>query len=162
MKKIIKFLLILLVLLLIILALFMFRNSFSSFISKITGKSTTEVANPIFVMENTEKKVLNDENTELNYYFSIKNYNDNGERSQTDLKYIIEILPTLDSSIVLTLYKDNQIISLKNQKTDYIVIEQDSNITHNYRLNVKYDREKTNSTTDINESIYIKASAIQM
>ena len=111
-------------------------------------------------MENTEKKLLNDENTEVDYYFNIKNFNENG-KSQTDLKYIIEIQPNLDPTISLTLYKDNEIIKLEKQKTDYIEIKHDTNITHSYRLNVKYEREKSNSTTDIKENVFIKASAIQ-
>ena len=162
MKKTIKTLSIIIAIFIIIFVLFIFKNSFSSFMSKIKGESTTEIANQIFIMENSDKQILNDENTEIDYYFTIKNYNEDGERSQTDLKYIIEILPTLDKSIILTLYKDNEIIILENQKTDYIDIKQDSNQVHQYRLNVKYDREKADSTVDIKENIYIKASAIQI
>lgn len=160
MKKIIKILLKVIAFVLILFLLFIFRSSFASFFSKIRGTSTTDIAEPIFVMENTEKKLLNDENTEVDYYFNIKNFNENG-KSQTDLKYIIEIQPNLDPTINLTLYKDNEIIKLEKQKTDYIEIKHDTNITHSYRLKVKYEREKSNSTTDIKENVFIKASAIQ-
>ena len=136
MKKTIKILISIIALLIILIILFMFKDSFSSFISKINGKSETEVAEPIFLMVNSDKKVLNDTNTEIDYYFTIKNF-DNNQRSQTDLKYIIEILPKLDSSIILTLYKDNELITLNNQKTDYIDLKHDSNKTQTYKLNVK-------------------------
>lgn len=160
MNKIIKILIIILALLLIFIFLMSYKNSFSSFFSKITGRSNTQVATPVFEMENSEKKILNDENTEIDYYFTIKNY-DSSNRSQTDLKYTIEILPILDKSITLTLYKDGQEITLNNQKTNEIEIKHNSDYIHSYRLNVKYDREKTNSTTDIKENIFIKASANQ-
>lgn len=160
MNKIIKILIIILALLLVFIFLMSYKNSFSSFFSKITGTSNTQVATPIFIIENSEKKILNDENTEIDYYFTIKNY-ENHKRSQTDLKYTIEILPSLDKSIILTLYKDGQKINLTNQKTDEIEINYDNNYTHSYRLNVKYDRERTNATTDIKENIFIKASANQ-
>lgn len=160
MKKIIKILLKVIAFVVILFVLFIFRSSFASLFSKIIGISKTDIAEPIFVMENTNKKLLNDENTEVDYYFNIKNFTDN-KRSQTDLKYIIEIQPKLDSAISLTLYKDNKIIKLDKQKTDYIEIKHDSNTTHSYRLNVKYEREKSNSTTDIKENVFIKASAIQ-
>lgn len=161
MKNTIKILIIILALLILLIFLLSYKNSFSSFFSKISGSSDTEVAEPIFVMENSEKKYLNDENSEVDYYFTIKNFDTNNKRSETDLKYTIEITPKVDSSIVLTLYKDNKIVSLKKQKTALIEMKQSSNVTHSYRLNVKYDREKTNSTTDIRENIFIKASANQ-
>lgn len=160
MNKIIKFLFFLLIFLILLNCLLMYKNSFSTFFSKITGKSDTAIAEPIFAMENSEKKVLNDTNTEVDYYFTIKNY-ENGKKSQVDLKYFIEISPKQDSTIVLTLYKDNKMIPLKNQKTDYIEIKQESNQTHEYRLNIKYDKESPNAIKDIQENVFIKASAIQ-
>lgn len=89
MKKIIKILIIILALLLILIFLLSYKNSFSNFFSKITGVVTTDVATPIFIMENSEKKILNDENTEVDYYFTIKNFDVNNNRSQTDLEYTI-------------------------------------------------------------------------
>ena len=161
MNKVIKFLFVILVILIILILLFMYRNSFASFITKISGKSTTEISEPIFIMENTSKKVLNDENTEIDYYFTVKNYNNEGKKTQNDLKYMIEITPNLDKSIILTLYKDNEVINLNNQKTDYIEMKHDSNEIHTYRLHIKYDRDETVSTSDIKENIYIKACAVQ-
>ncbi len=161
MKKIIKILIFILALLVTLIVLLSYRNTFSNFFSKITGNSNTEVATPIFIMENSEKKVLNDEHTEVDYYFTIKNFDMNNNRSQTDLQYTIEITPKLDPSIILTLYKDNQVIGLNNQKTGLIELKQNSNTTHSYRLNVRYDRERTDATTDIRENIFIKASANQ-
>lgn len=160
MKKTIKFLLILLFFLIILIFLLMYRNSFSNFFSKITGKSDTAIAEPVFVMENSEKKILNDANTEVDYYFTIKNY-ENEKRSQVDLKYFIEISPKQDNAIILTLYKDNEIVPLSNQKTDYIEMKQEKNQIHQYRLNVKYDKESPNAIKDIQESVFIKASAVQ-
>ena len=74
---------------------------------------------------------------------------------------MIEITPNLDKSIILTLYKDNEVINLNNQKTDYIEMKHDSNEIHTYRLHIKYDRDETDSTSDIKENIYIKACAVQ-
>ena len=77
------------------------------------------------------------------------------------MKYYIEIQPVVDPSIVFTLYKDGNIVELNNQKTDYIELTKDNDTIHTYKLKVKYEREKTNSTKDIKENIYIKAYAIQ-
>ena len=161
MKKVIKIILSVIVLIIILFLLFLYKETFASFICKITGKSTTQVAEPIFIVETSEKKILSDDNTEIDYYFSIKNYDTNNKKSEVDLKYIIEISPKLDNSLILTLYKDDKIVQLNDQKTDYIMLEQSSNQKHTYRLHVKYDRDRTNATQDIKEKIYINASAIQ-
>lgn len=161
MGNIIKNILKSIAILIILFVLFIYKDTLATYVTKIKGKSTTEIAKPIFIVESTDKKTINDSNTEVDYYFTIKNYNKNGERSEVQLKYIIEISPKLDSSLILTLYKNDTKINLTNQKTNYITLEESSNQTHSYRLNVKYDRDKTNATTDIKEKIYIKASAIQ-
>lgn len=161
MKRTIKILITIIAIAIIIFILLMFRNTFASFFTKITGNSSAKVAEPVFIMESNEKKILNDENTEVEYCFNIKNFNDNGTRSENDLKYYIEIQPVVDPSIVFTLYKDGNIVELNNQKTDYIELTKDNDTIHTYKLKVKYEREKTNSTKDIKENIYIKAYAIQ-
>lgn len=160
MKKIIKIILTVIAFVIILFILLMFRSSFASLFAKITGNISTEVSEPIFVMQNSETKVLNDENTEVDYFFSIKNF-ENGVRSENDLKYYIEIQPKVNESITFTLYKDNNVVNLNNQKTDYIELLKGNDVTHTYKLKVKYDREKTNSTEDIKENIFIKAYAIQ-
>lgn len=161
MNKVIKILFSILVFLMILIILFMYKNSFASFISKITGNTTTKVSEPVFLMQNSAKKILNDENTEIDYYFTVKNFIEEGKRSENDLKYTIEVTPKLNSSIILTLYKDDIVIPLNNQKTDYIEMKHNTNQTHTYKLHIKYDREKTNETVDIKENIYIKAKAVQ-
>lgn len=161
MEKLIKIVLTIIVTLIILSILILNKNTFASFVSNITAKTTTKVANPIFIVEGTDKKNLSDNNKEVDYYFTIKNYNENGIKSQVDLKYIIEILPDLDNSITLTLYKDEEIVKLDKQKTDYISLEQKEKQEHTYRLNIKYDRNKTDIKKDIKEKVYINVKAIQ-
>lgn len=159
MNKVIKTLLFLLVFLILLNILLMYKNSFSSYISKITGKSTTIISEPIFIMEDSGKKSLNDSNTEIDYYFTIKNFEN--KRSEVDLKYFIEISPKQENFIVLTLYRDDVAVTLNDQKTNLIEMNHNSSETHKYRLNVKFDKEKTNSTINLKDNIYIKATAMQ-
>ena len=156
-----KILLGIIVMIALVILIFFSNTTFSSFISKITGQAKTEIAEPIFIIENTDSKVLDDNNTEINYYFNVKNYNDSN-RSETNLKYYIEVEPqNIDKSIVFTLYKDNEIVKLNNQKTDYIELDKNKDDTHSYKLNVKYNRENSNTNEDIKEKIFIKTYAIQ-
>ena len=90
----------------------------------------------------------------------MKNYN-NSSINEVNLKYILEITPIQDKAITLTLYKDNQKIDLNNQKTAYIEIGHTTKQEHQYRLNVKYNKNNQENSYDINSSIFIKANAIQ-
>ena len=65
MKRKIKVLIIITLILIIFIIGLLMSNTYSKFISKIAGKSNTEVAEPIFILENTDKKVLDSSNTEI-------------------------------------------------------------------------------------------------
>lgn len=158
-KKRIIIILIALCLILFILKLFT-TDTYSSFFGKILGKAQTEIAEPIFVLEHTDKKAIDNSNEEIDYYFKVKNYN-NLNVNEVNLKYMLEITPIQDKSIVLTLYKDNQKIDLNEQKTSYISLGHSNKETHEYRLNVKYDKSSLDNCYDISSNVFIKANAIQ-
>ncbi len=158
-KKKIIFLIIILCIILF-LACILTTGTYSRFFGKILGESKTEIAEPVFVLENTDKKTVNNSNQEVDYYFKVKNY-DNLNINEVNLKYMIEITPAQDKAITLTLYKDNQKIDLNNQKTSYIGLGHTTKQEHQYRLNVKYNKNNQENSYDINSNVFIKASAIQ-
>ena len=158
-KKKIIILIIALCLILFILSIFS-TGTYSKFFGKILGESKTEIAEPVFVLENTDKKIVDNSNQEVDYYFKVKNYN-NSSINEVNLKYILEITPIQDKAITLTLYKDNQKIDLNNQKTSYIGLGHTTKQEHQYRLNVKYNKNNQENSYDINSSIFIKANDIQ-
>ena len=73
-KKKIIILIIALCLILFILSIFS-TGTYSKFFGKILGESKTEIAEPVFVLENTDKKIVDNSNQEVDYYFKVKNYN---------------------------------------------------------------------------------------
>lgn len=154
------------IILIIILCIILFfaciltTGTYSRFFEKILGESKTEIAEPVFVLENTDKKTVDNSNQEVNYYFKVKNY-ENSNINEVNLKYMIEITPTQDNAITLTLYKDNQKIDLNNQKTSYIGLGHTTKQEHQYRLNVKYNKNNQTNSHDISSNIFIKANAIQ-
>ena len=160
MKKNFKILLGIIISIIIILLLLNFNNTYSKFLTNLKGNSISNVATPVFVMENDSQTSLNDTKTTVEYKFTVKNYNASG-RSEIDLKYYIEISPKLNESLKLTLYKNDQKIPLTNQKTDYMILKHNTNTIDTYKLIVNYDREATDTTTDIKENIIINAYAIQ-
>lgn len=158
-KKKIKILIIALCIILVIFSI-LATGTYSKFFGKILGESKTKIAEPIFVLEHTDKKVVDNSNQEIDYYFKVKNYDDS-KINEVNLKYIIEITPIQDKAIILTLYKDNQKIDLNEQKTSYIEIGHTTKQEHQYRLNIKYDKNNQENSYDINSNIFIKANAIQ-
>ena len=74
---------------------------------------------------------------------------------------MIEITPKQDKAIILSLYKDNQLITLNEQKTSYISLGHTNKEKHEYRLNVRYDKNSLENSYDINSNICIKANAVQ-
>ena len=67
-KKKIIILIISLCLILFILSIFS-TGTYSKFFGKILGESKTEIAEPVFVLENTDKKIVDNSNQEVDYYF---------------------------------------------------------------------------------------------
>lgn len=156
-----KFIILIIALCLILFLLCILTNStYSKFFGKILGESKTEIAEPVFVLENTDKKIVDNSNQEVDYYFKVKNYN-SSSINEVNLKYMLEITPIQDKLITLTLYKDNQKVTLNEQKTSYIEIGHTTKQEHQYRLNVKYNKNNQENSYDINSNVFIKASAIQ-
>ena len=158
-KKKIIILIIALCLIALIIGLFT-SDTYSRFFGKVLGESTTKVAEPILVLENTDQKIVDNSNQEIDYYFTVKNYN-NSNVNEINLKYMIEITPIQDRAITLTLYKDNQPVELSEQKTAYMNIGNTTKEEHQYRLNVKYNKNNFENSYDINSNIFIRANAIQ-
>lgn len=156
-----KFIILIIALCLILFLLCILTNStYSKFFGKILGESKTEIAEPVFVLENTDKKIVDNSNQEVDYYFKVKNYN-SSSINEVNLKYMLEITPIQDKLITLTLYKDNQKVTLNEQKTSYIEIGHTTKQEHQYRINVKYNKNNQENSYDINSNVCIKANAIQ-
>ena len=162
MKKSIKVVIIGVIATIVLFTLLFSTGTFSKLVSFIRGNAYSDTAVPVFVLNNGEKKTLNNENSEVEYSFDICNFN-GSNRTETDLKYYIEIMPeNLDNYLSFELYNsNNEKVNLNGQKTDLIQMKYNQNITHSYRLIVKYDSTNSNLTTDIQENIYIKAVAVQ-
>jgi hypothetical protein len=92
----------------------------------------------------------------------VKNYKKEGETTQIDLEYNIEILYQEEEAISFKLYKDNQEISLKNNKTDYMKLEKENAQEDCYKLEIIYDKDKNIYNNDIVQDIKIKVHSEQI
>ena len=95
-------------LLAVIFILFGVGIAFGKYISEQTIDVNSTIAKPILEIERGESININDNNTNAEYKFSVKNYNDADKITDTDINYTIEIISSGDSAISYSLYKDNQ------------------------------------------------------
>lgn len=127
----------------------------------INGK--TEVAKPILQVENGSCLEINNSNREGIYEFKVKNYNEQGEKTQVDLEYYIEILNDIENSgIELKLFKNDQEIGMNENKTEKFILSKNETKEDNYKLEVLYDENKNINMEDIISQLQIKVHSEQM
>ena len=157
-SKILLIIIITLVILLIILS----GASLGKAIYNVGIKSQTEVAKPILVVEKDSEIIITESNNKGEYRFKVKNYNENNEISQVDLKYYIEILnDNIDKSIQYKLYKGETEINLTENKTEEMTFSRNLQTEEVYTLKIEYNSDK-NSIGDIIQNIQIKVHSEQM
>lgn len=145
-----------------VLSLFFSGYSMGKEYSHVAIETNAMVAEPILVVENGSRVEINDEKTKDYYNFKVKNHRENGEITQIDLLYYIEIVSKVEKAISFKLYKDNQEIALKNNKTANMKLEKEKWQEDDYQLEISYDKTQNNSVYDIIQDIQIKVHSEQM
>ena len=139
-----------------ILILFGVSVALGKYISEQTIDVNSTIAKPVLEIERGESININDNNTNAEYKFCVKNYNDAGKITDTDINYTIEIIASGDSAISYSLYKDNQKVQVNKNKTSKILIKQGQKQKHNYILKINYDKSKSKELIDLTEDIGIR------
>lgn len=119
-----------------------------------------EIAQPIFQVKGTEIAKINSINNIGYYDFIVKNY-DKEKIGEVDFLYTIEVISDIDDSVKFELYKNGQLISLENQKTEVMSIKGNIKTEEQYRLKVTYDETKGTNGKDILEDVQIKIHSEQ-
>lgn len=145
-----------------VLVLFFSGRSIAKGFSNIEIEVNANIAKPILIVEHSPTVNL-DGAKEIEYYnFKIKNYNENGEITATDLSYYIEILSQTEEAISFKLYKNNQEVLLENNKTTTMKLQKENNQEDDYKLEIIYDKTNQSSINDIIQEVQIKVHAEQM
>ena len=95
-------------------------------------------------------------------YFYQKNHRENGETTQVDLTYYIEILSKTDETISFKLYKEGKEIALHDNKTENMKMPKGEMQEDYYKLEIVYDKTKSKSIEDILQDVQIKVHSEQM
>ena len=145
-----------------ILILFFSGYSMGKGYSKTNIQSKAEIAEPILIVENNPIIEINGRKKKEYYEFNVKNYKEDGEITQVDLEYYIEILSETKESISFKLYKNGEEITLNNNKTENIKLGKEEQQKDNYKLEIIYDKTKNKSIDDIIQDVQIKVHSEQM
>lgn len=145
-----------------VLALFFSGYSMGKEYSSTNIEASSRIAEPILVVENNPIVEMNGKKTKEYYDFKVKNYRENGEVTQIDLVYSIEILSKPEAAISFKLYRNNQEIPLENNRTADMKLEKEKQQEDGYQLEIIYDKTKNQSIEDILQEVQIKVHSEQM
>lgn len=145
-----------------VLVLFFSGYSMGKEYSSTNIEASSKIAEPILTVENNPVIEINGKKQKEYYDFKVKNYRENGEVTQIDLQYNIEIIAQTEEAISFKLYKDNQEIPLENNKTANIKLEKENIQEDCYQLQIIYDKTKGTATKDILQEVQIKVHSEQL
>lgn len=145
-----------------IVALFFSGYSMGKEYSDTKIETNAKIAEPILIVENNPMIEINGKKEREYYNFKVKNHKENGEITQIDLQYHIEIITQTEESISFKLYKEGEEVPLENNRTENVKLTKDKIQEDEYRLEIIYDKNKSNSTKDILQEVQIKVHSEQL
>lgn len=157
-----KFSIISILIILLTILLFCSGYSLGKELSNVEINATGEIAKPILVVNNNEPIEINSESSKGYYDFKIKNYNENDETTEVDIKYYIEILTNTTDEISFKIYKNGQEINMENNKTQELYFSKDIKQEDNFRIEISYNKSKNASLEEIKKDIQIKVHSEQL
>lgn len=147
---------------LMVIILFFSGYSIGKGIFETDIRSTAEIAEPILVVDNNPAINMTTSNNVGSYEFKVKNYDDTQKITQTDLKYNIELISNINDEVETKLYKNGKEIPMENNKTQDLYFYKNMKEEHNYKLEIMYDKEKSNPIEETIQNIQIKVHSEQM
>ena len=124
-------------------------------------KVNSEIAKPILIVENDDKLQVNATNVVDTYNFKVKNYTQDDEINEIQMQYNIEILENTNEVISFKLYKNEEEIELKENKTNNIKLNATTKQEDNYKLKILYSETNDESLEEILGEIQIKIHSEQ-
>ncbi len=150
------------ILIILIISLLFVGYTFAKSMESVMIRATSQIAEPILVVENNPSLDITAINNEGTYNFTIKNYNENDKTTDVKLRYYIEVLSNVDESVNIKLYEDENEIELNDNKTEYIEVSNKEKEEKQYQIKVKYDQSESESVSEIMEKIQVKIHTEQV
>lgn len=97
----------------------------------------SQIAKPIFLVENNSPSIIDINNLKSEYFFTVKNYQDE-QMSDIPFLYNIEFSNIEDSNVILHIYKDSEELLIQNNRTPDIILKNSEKEIHTFKLIVEY------------------------
>lgn len=147
--------------LIVLMILGLFSYSFARYRSSIKGSSLIEIAKPIMEVRGEQSMIISALQPKNVYYFSIRNYNEQGSINEAQMEYQIEIISTLKEGVQMQLYEQDKEIPLEDNKTTTLSLGKEEKEEKKYALHIQYQVEKNLKQTEEEAVIEIKIHSIQ-
>ncbi len=145
-----------------VLGLFFSGSSMSKQLNRTQIETNSKIAEPIVVIERQPIIEVNGEKEREMYHFKVKNYKENGEVTQIDLVYYLEILLPTEESFSFKLYQDGQEVPFSNHKTTVRKLKKESIQEDDYQLEMIYDKTRNHAKDDMIQEVQIKVHVEQV
>ena len=153
------------VILSLVIILFCTGYSIGKTMNQTIIKGQAQIAQPIIEIISNSKLTMADTNPEGECEFSVRNYTTEGKVTETNLQYNIAIKDTIDETVKDTvtfeLYKNGKKLNLQNQTTEMMQLTNQKKQEDQYKLKVKYDKQKSNVMGDILDKVQIQVHSEQ-
>ena len=151
----------------IVTIIFLTGYSMAKNITTVMLNVGAQIAKPILEVR-TESDPINiiDSNTQGEYKFYVRNYDQNGKISDVKMNYIIEIKDTINKELKDTiqyeLYKNGKKVELNEQTTNEMQLNNNSLQEDTYILKINYNKDANYVMQDILSNIQIKVHSQQL
>ena len=146
----------------IILIFFFSGFSMGKGFSRKDVNGNTEIAKPILQVENGTNLEINNINNKGIYEFVVRNFNLNGEKSDVDIEYYIELLNVIQNDAIKIRYlKNEEEIKINGNRTENFYLNKNEKQEDKFKIEITYEKDKNIKMEDILETLEIKVHSEQ-
>ncbi len=157
-----KNIIIIILIMFLILILFFTGYSMGKSFSKINIDGNTQIAKPIFDVQNSGNFEIDNINSHGTYEFVVRNFNLNGEKSDVDIEYYIELLNVIQNDAIKIRYlKNEEEIKINGNRTENFYLNKNEKQEDKFKIEITYEKDKNIKMEDILETLEIKVHSEQ-
>ena len=141
----------------------LFLSGFSLGIAfgKTTLENKTQIAKPILEVENGDPININANQTKGTYEFKVRNYEKEGNVTQVDMEYYIEMIIPTEKTISFKIFKNGEELKVSENKTDRFLLTKKEAKEDQYKIEIQYDKNSQVKIEEAWQEIHIKVHSEQ-
>lgn len=141
-----------------VLTIILSTISLGKYFNKTKINVNSGVAIPIIKLEGEQKLIINNNQENKVYNLAVKNYDENEQITQVELKYYIEIISKKNDDINFKIYKEEKELNINNNKTEKFLLTKENKQQDNYKIEILLNKK---ISEDILQNIEIKVYSEQ-